>query len=281
MYVLRHLEVALEKCNATLKNESLRALDEAVAIYAGSQEGTAGNGTGSLLLVHARRRCGGFKTCGSTGSETSGNAKVNLEVFANFTQMKSLLDSGNCAGARANKEDIASTMFVPFIQGALRYGYLQSPPGTSKTPKAEAEGAAFVMAVLPIVAKCNAAAAATIYNEMKPNSGSTADFTAVKAAFESTYQCMGIICADVGGFYDNTNARYLDGAAPCIDPKPITKSPTRAPVTPVAAGTPTFSPVTDVPVTAAPVTKAPVKTEQPRRGFFRRILDFFRNLFRL
>ena len=279
MYVLRSLEVALEKCGVAQKAESLKSLDEAVAYYTGSQEGAAGNGTGSLLLVHARRRCGGFKTCGVGGDLTTGNAKVNFDVFGNFNEMKAQLNSANCTAARINKENIAKVMFVPFIQGAFRYGYLQSPPGTAKTPKAEAEGAAFVLAVLPIVHRCNSGAAFTIYNEMKPNSGNTVDFTAVKAAFESTYACMGIKCADVGGFYDNTNSRYLTGAEPCVDaaPTPIrppTNAPVRAPSVPVLTTAPVVLP------TPAPVARTGrPSTPAPRPGFFRRILNFIKNLF--
>lgn len=300
MYVLRNLEVALEKCNITLKDESLRSLDEAVAYYAGSQEGSTGPGTGNLLLAHARRRCGGFKTCGVGGNLTTGVAKVNIDVFGNFTEMKASLNIGNCAAARVNKENIAKIMFVPFIQGALRYGYLQSPPGTAKTPQAEAEGAAFVMAVLPIVHRCNTSAAFTIYTEMKPNSGNTVDFTAVKAAFESVYPCMGIKCADVGGFYDNTNSRYPAGAEPCVDVMAPTSAPIRAPMNvPVSAPITPIAPTVSTPTTGSPIvatgspsiapTNAPIlrtgrpssTNTNPKTGFFRRILNFFKNLFGL
>ena len=92
MYVLRSLEVALEKCSEAKKPDALKALDEAVAYYTGSEEGAAGNGTGSLLFVHARRRCGGTRTCGASGDQTTGNARVNIKVFADFTEMKAKLD---------------------------------------------------------------------------------------------------------------------------------------------------------------------------------------------
>jgi hypothetical protein len=282
MYVLRSLEVALEKCNAGQKTESLKFLDEAVAYYTGSQEGATGNGTGSLLYFHARRRCAGTKTCGVGGDQATGNAKVNINVFANFTEMKASLDVANCTAARINKENIAKIIFVPFIQGAFRYAYLQSPPGTSKTPKAEAEGAAFAIAVLPIVHQCNSGAAFTIYNEMKPNSGNTVDFTVVKAAFESVYPCMGIKCADVGGFYDGANARYFSGAEPCVDPvpapiRPPTAAPVRSPTGPLAPSAPTETPV--IAPTPAPILRTSRPSNESRPGFFRRIFNFIKNIF--
>jgi hypothetical protein len=277
-YVLRSLEVALEKCSSSQKAESLRALDEAVAYYTGSQEGeaAAGTGSGSLLHFHARRRCGGTRTCGASGDQATGNAKVNIVVFENFTAMKASLDAANCAAARINKENIAKIMFVPFIQGAMRYGYLQSPPGPSKNPVAEAEGATFAMAVLPYVHSCNAAAATTIYNEMRPNSGNTVDFTAVKAAFESVFQCMGVKCADVGGYWDTGTSRYLSGTEPCVDaaPTPIpppTAAPVRAPTVPVPTETPVLAP------TPAPIIRTGAPARRP--GLFRRIWNFFLNLF--
>jgi hypothetical protein len=99
------------------------------------------------------------------------------------------------------------------IQGALRYAYKQSQVDTDAI--AEAEGAIFAAAVLPIVAQCSADSAFFIFEEMKPNSGNNADFAGVKNAFESNYQCMGVTCADIGGLYDDANGKYFDGAGPC------------------------------------------------------------------
>jgi hypothetical protein len=161
-YVLASLEDALDDCAANRNADSLKALDEGVAIYTGSIEGTEGGSTGVLLYSNARKRCINYKTCGANGDEISGNAKVNIDIFSNFSQMKVNLGGGNCTAARRNKEAVAKMIYIPLIQGGLRYGYLQSPPGTAKTPKAEAEGATFNAAVLPVVAKCNATAATVI-----------------------------------------------------------------------------------------------------------------------
>jgi hypothetical protein len=38
-------------------------------------------------------------------------------------------------------------------------------------------------------------------------------FAKVKAAFESTYKCMGVTCEDIGGLWLTED--YYDGAAPC------------------------------------------------------------------
>jgi hypothetical protein len=217
MYALRELEDAVDDCisSDTKRNDdSVQALDEAVAFYTGSLEGTDGSSDkGVFVYALAEKRCANFKTCGAAGDQNTGNAKVNINIFAQFSQMKANIANKDCEAARGNKEEIAKQLFVPMIQGTIRYAYIQSQP--EPTAKAEAEGAAFAAAVLPLVASCNEAAAATIFEEMKPGSGNTADFASVKNAFESTYSCLGISCADVGGLYDGATSSYMEGAAPC------------------------------------------------------------------
>ena len=216
MYALREMEDAIDDCVSgdTKRNaDSVQALDEAVAFYTGSLEGTDGSTDGVFVHALAEKRCADFKTCGANGDQITGNAKVNINIFSHFSQMKSNIASRNCEAARLDKEAIAKQLFVPMIQGTIRYAYKQSQPDTNT--KAEAEGAAFAAAVLPIVAKCNEDAAATIFEEMKPGSSNTAKFESVKQAFESNYGCMGISCADVGGLYDGAASKYYDGASPC------------------------------------------------------------------
>ena len=216
MYSLRELEDAVDDCLSgdTKRNaDSVKALDEAVAFYTGSLEGTDGKGEGVFPYALAEKRCANFKTCGEAGDQIEGNAKVNLNIFSHFSNMQKNIAKRDCEAARLDKEAIAKQLFVPMIQGTIRYAFIQSEPDTNT--KAEAEGAIFAAAVLPIVAKCNSDSAATIFDEMKPNSGNTANFDAVKQAFESNYACMGISCADVGGLYDSAALKYYDGAGPC------------------------------------------------------------------
>merc|ERR1712232_406153 len=59
-------------------------------------------------------------------------------------------------------------------------------------------------------------AAKTIADNMKVGATST-DFEAVKEAFEKTYSCIGITCADVGGLYDKAKLDYYEDASPCKD----------------------------------------------------------------
>jgi hypothetical protein len=239
MYVLRQLEYAIDNCAASRADDSLRALDEAVAFYTGSVGSV--NASGSFVFNLAAVGCVNFKTCGTTGDQIQGDAKINVDITAQFSLMKeSLANSKNCTAARLVKEKIAKKIVVPLIQGALRYGYMQT---LSASAKAEAAGAIFAAAVLPVVAKCNATSAATIYEELKTNSGNTVDFVAVKLAFESNYQCIGITCLDVGGLYDRGNLKFFANAEPCGG------------------------------------NSEPVEPTPERKTIFQRFFDIFRNLF--
>ena len=106
-------------------------------------------------------------------------------------------------------------MTVPLVQGTLRYAYKTGKNTAGVANKAgdqdaknHAEGATFAQALLPLVHHCDAAAAKVVSDNMKFDgqtfatgggiTGTTADTAAVKAALESTYNCLGITCAQVG-----------------------------------------------------------------------------------
>jgi hypothetical protein len=216
MYVIRELEDAIDDCNkgcatADCNDDSVHALDEAVAFYTGSLQE---EGNGQLMYALADKRCSNFNTCGRDGDSSEGQSMVNFEIFADFDRMKSALGEKECDSARTFKESIVRQMFVPLIQGTLRYAYFTGvqPEGTQKS---EAEGAAFAAAVLPMVHACDADDAQTIYDSMKTGQANTADFKAVKKAFEKNYACLGITCQDVGGLWNSADEVYFEGANPC------------------------------------------------------------------
>ena len=135
-----------------------------------------------------------------------------------FVQGKVKLQNGECSLVRPIVESIVDLMTVPLIQGTLRYAYKGEYLSSGGfTPKEKGEGAVFAASVLPRVASCSAAAAATIQSEMRLDASTSArpDFESVKAAFESTYTCLNITCADVGGLWDGSG--YYTNAAPCTD----------------------------------------------------------------
>ena len=220
MYVLREFEDALDDCQdgcINCNDDPVHAWDEGVAFYTGSAHGTMAGTTdpGWLIYSLANKRCANFKTCGVSGDLATGNAKVNFDLFALFDTGRTQLENGQCAAARITKNKVAQLMAVPALQGTLRYAYITGPQAV-QTPKAIGEGAVFAASVLPIVHDCSPADAQIIYNNMQVNSATT-DWMAVKMAFERNYECMGITCKDVGGYWDDAIGDYFSGAAPCAD----------------------------------------------------------------
>ncbi len=217
MYVIREMEDALDDCqeSCTVENcndDPVHAWDEAVAFYTGSLEGTDGSGSGKLMYALADKRCANFKTCGDLADSTTGTSKVNIEIFKNFSIGKNKINRGQCASARAEKEAIEKLMMIPLIQGTLRYAWTTDVETYSE--KAEAEGATFALAIAPMVAACDPAAAMVLEQNLFVGQRSSADFAAVKAAFEKNYECMGVDGAMVGGLYDSALRSYYAGAHP-------------------------------------------------------------------
>jgi hypothetical protein len=216
MYVIREFEDAIDDCKAgciDCNDDPVHAWDEGVAFWTGSLEGTDGSGSGKMIYALADKRCKNFGTCTAAG----GGSQVNEELFKLFTKGKVALQQGKCDDAKPLKKTIVELMSVPLVQGSLRYAYkVAKLQGGSKE---FAEGAAFSAAILPRVHNCDAAAAKTISDTMNMEIDKSAwvsadTYPAVKKAFESTYACLGITCAHVGGLIlDGTD--YYEDAGPC------------------------------------------------------------------
>merc|ERR1719271_931246 len=200
MYVVREFEDAIADCKAgciDCNDDPVHAWDEGVAFYAGSLEGTDGSGSGKMLHALADKRCKNFGTCKAAG----GGSQVNEELLKLFTKGKVALQKGKCDDAKPLKKTIVELMSVPLVQGSLRYAYkVAKLQGGSKE---FAEGAAFSAAILPRINACDASAAKVISDNMNmeiaESARMAAGFTKVKEAFESTYKCLGVTCAQIGG----------------------------------------------------------------------------------
>lgn len=217
MYVNRELEDAIDDCEKSCPTEScnadqVHAWDEAVAFYTGSIPKASKTG-GVLLYTLAQKRCADYGTCVQDGDE-AGMATVNSKIFQLFNSGKQNLQQGKCADAEKNVAEITSLMSVPMIQGTLRYAHIIGEQ-KGMTEKAEAEGATFAAAVLPILHACSASDATTVYNNMRTGSGADVDFAAVKQAFEKNYGCMKVTCEDIGGLLQADGETFFDGAGPC------------------------------------------------------------------
>merc|ERR1711957_785829 len=186
MYVLHEFEAAVGKCVASTpySNEAaIHAWDEGVAFYSGYLSGVDGAEGEKMVYALAEKRGGDF------GTEVGDVSQVNSDLADLFAKGRDHFDAAQCEAAGKTLKKVKRIIYIPLIQGALKYAYK-----TEATPADEA--AAFI-----------------IYDNMRTSSQGC-DFAAVKAAFESTYESLGIKCEQVGGLLDGTDGFLFE---PCND----------------------------------------------------------------
>ena len=142
------------------------------------------------------------------GGGASGTAKVNDLILTYANAGLDALATDDCTTASAQLDLIKVQMNIPLIQGMLRYAYKADPSGGGGGSKEIAEGWAFAFAILPQLNNCDFMVAATVVSNMQTTASSPmADgYETVKTAVESTYSCLGISCADIGGLVDSYDA---------------------------------------------------------------------------
>jgi hypothetical protein len=235
MYVLHEYEDAIGDCLAgnifendasSVAGDSPHAWDEGWAFYAGSAEGTDGGiERGHLLYQLAEKRCADFGTC-EFGTE--GNAHVNIDSAEHANAGRDKILVGDCYTVSQEFDALVDLQTVPLIQGTLKYAFkadAANPQGSCPTGSCDkewAEGWAFAAAVLPRLHYCDTSVAAMVRENLDVNQASADKmkdgFAHVKMHIESTYDCLGITCAQVGAFQNS--AGIYGGMAACEDPTP-------------------------------------------------------------
>jgi len=213
VYALREFEDAVGDCESG-SDLALGNWDEGVALYTGSLEGTSGSKNGNLLHRMADDHCSVFKTCGATGNQASGMSKVNFDMLALFNKGQDHLINLKCKDAKRIKKMIANLMYIPLIQGTLNAAYRIE--FLDAYQREQGQGAAFAAAVLPRVHAANKDAAKVIYENMRVGATSTSH-RAVKEAFQSIYDDLGVDCTQVGGMWDTSLGIYYKGGNPCTE----------------------------------------------------------------
>jgi len=197
MYAIHEFEAAIGKCVPGVKFDQYNAVhawDEGVAFYVGNKEGVDGSGSGKLVYALADKRGPNFGTMVGDVSE------VNTKFIECANKGNLQLQVGDCDGAAATMNEIINIMYVPLIQGSLKYAY------KGEDEKGKAEGTAFMHAVVGRVHAASPAAAGKIHAALKATG--TFDEVEVKTAFESVYDDLGITCENVGELLDDTGVAY-------------------------------------------------------------------------
>lgn len=207
MYVLAEMADALSSCSERRANDdedrrgAANAWDEVAAFYIGSLEGHLRGGSpdfddGQLLWNLANKRCFEFGT-----QNSQGYANVNAEMEDLLYAGKGQLDAYDCAGLRRTVRRIEHLVLVPVIQSTLRYAIKNENRGGKVGHKDLAEGEAFALSILPVVASYDEGAAEIIERNMvvEPGIDPVKDGAQVVAnAFFRIMDEFGLDCRYVG-----------------------------------------------------------------------------------
>jgi len=114
---------------------------------------------------------------------------------------------------------IQNAQIIPYIQAVGRNAWKisdKSDPTLAANNKEYAEGAAFATGMLPQLYKCNRGAATVVDLRFQLKVGKIwkGSFTEFMDVIRAEYQCLGIVCEDVGGLWNGT--AYYPGAEPCM-----------------------------------------------------------------
>jgi hypothetical protein len=167
-----------------------------------------------MLYELAEKACSTMNTClDSTGAPSY----VNYYVFKQFEQGQRKLLDGKCEAAQTHKENIATLMTIPLIQRTIRYAHMVSDEISISAYNEQhaAQGAVYALSVLPLIYSCSPDDARIIFDNLKAKENPTVDFAAVKNAFERNYDCLGVLCSEIGGAWNGDE--YFSGASPCDD----------------------------------------------------------------
>lgn len=275
MEVHRHLQDAVQNCKTT--RDARKSWDLAAAMYTGSLEGRDGFAQGNLLHQAADHACVRFQTCGRESSSLQGKSYVNFEILNHMRSAQRFFAetpgaAGQCGKIEQAKDAIGQAMVIPLVQNLLLVAFERSIRGDNDD-ELRAEGAAYASAVVPLVyAQCSQDDATTLHNQMGLSSGRP-DYNLVKRTLQRHYACLGVTCAQIGGYINPTTNDYYHGARPCHDdddtggndtspPPPPTLQPTVAPApvpppsTPLGTETITAPPPTDTDPEAGVVVAA-------------------------
>ena len=213
MYVAASLEKASSMCSNGTKEDAQRIWDKALSLYTGSKVDSTDFGGYSLYNL-AQIQCLEYGTC-----KKRYVPPISVEVIENFVLGKNRIAEGKCNAVGDNARRIKTLMTVPLIQGMLKVAY-ELDLEDDVRQRTQGEAAAFLTAIIPIVNSCSGPNANIMYNDLAPGKATKASYEVIRAAFERSYDCMGIKCADVGGLTTILGDEYLPRAEPCgIDEK--------------------------------------------------------------
>jgi len=200
--VLTCLQMAFDSCLDEDFERGLEMWDRAAAYLIGSLEGHRDGGgdtqDGQLIWNLANSMCTHFGTCNSNGVSII-NADIEDLLYAG----KGELNSGDCVNFKRSKHRMEHTMFVPIMQGVLRYAIKNEIHSDTSLKADLAIGEALAISLLPIVAHYDEEAAQRIQDSMVWQHGVKPSRRGAAYVGDALFQVMddfGLKCEYVGSF---------------------------------------------------------------------------------
>lgn len=205
MFALAEMADAIVDCKNKDANDNAggaHAWDEVAAYLIGSLEGTEAGGSaddedGQLLWNLANKRAFQFQTENMQGYSEI-NSKLEDLLFAGRGQ----LDAFDCDNLAKTVDRMQHLLLLPIIQSTLRFAIiLNTDLNSPSTNVALAEGEAFAVAVLPIIAKYDKDAADIIEENMVFQEGVKPVVDGPQVVADAFYQALdefGYSCSLVG-----------------------------------------------------------------------------------
>lgn len=205
MFALAEMADAIVDCknlNAYENAGGAHAWDEVAAYLIGSLEGTEAGGSaneddGQLLWNLANKRAFQFQTVNEQGYSEI-NSKLEDLLFAGRGQ----LDAFDCDNLAKTIDRMQHLLLLPIVQSTIRFAIiLNADLNTPSTNVALAEGEAFAVAVLPIIAKYDKESAEIIAENMIFREGVKPVVDGPQVVADAFYQALdefGYSCSLVG-----------------------------------------------------------------------------------
>jgi len=204
----------------------INAWDQAVATYAGSalfwnDEGSESD-SGSLYYNMVDELARDFGVVDSKAFPH--RSTVNKYIMDEFVEGKKALEQGDCqdmGGVEKAYYMILHKMRTPWIQGILRASFVLSGEeeyfDEERRDEERGRGAAFLAALLPDLHMCSPNTAQRVYDDFIVSYGSNqrVEYNELRELIEPHYECLGVTCAEVGGFLNPSTGDYYPGTHPC------------------------------------------------------------------
>lgn len=196
MYVVHELYQAVDNCRRKLlkDDDGVHSIDEVAAYYIGDSQQTGSAEEGHSLYALAEEIGEKF------GQDSTGQSTVNIKIISLLNDAKNEISyPGACTTnndsykrLRSIAHKIISQMTVPLIQNLI-YNLAENDRERVQL---------YAQAFVPLTAACNPGNFEFLRDKLMVEQYNVVDVDNIIRVIESTYQCLGLSCDDIGVFND-------------------------------------------------------------------------------